>query len=107
MLTVNNVGIVDGNCLITNNLFLQMLSYSETSSQKSINLVKQLSNSNQEPFVIFTPCSNSHLFEERRIPITRSEEQAVKIGRAVLRSQPTSNNAMFDCKVFFQFILLF
>jgi hypothetical protein len=51
------------------------------------------------PIAVFTPCSNSHPFDERRIPVTRSEENAVKIGRAVARLQPVENNAIFDCKV--------
>ncbi|KAI1724971.1 FHA domain-containing protein [Ditylenchus destructor] len=54
---------------------------------------------NSPPLATFTPCSNSHPFDERRIPVTRSEESAVKIGRAVVRLQPASNNAIFDCKV--------
>ncbi|KAI1715513.1 FHA domain-containing protein [Ditylenchus destructor] len=54
---------------------------------------------NSAPLATFTPCSNSHPFDERRIPVTRSEESAVKIGRAVVRLQPAQNNAIFDCKV--------
>lgn len=48
---------------------------------------------------ILTPCSNSHPFDERRIAVTRTEESAVKIGRSVVRLQPSPNNAIFDCKV--------
>ncbi|KAL3118154.1 hypothetical protein niasHT_001928 [Heterodera trifolii] len=51
------------------------------------------------PVCILTPCSNSHPFDERRILVTRTEEDAVKIGRSVVRLQPSSNNAIFDCKV--------
>lgn len=51
------------------------------------------------PLCILTPCSNSHPFEERRISVTRTEENAVKIGRSVVRLQPSTNNAIFDCKV--------
>ncbi|KAL7072209.1 hypothetical protein ACQ4LE_008853 [Meloidogyne hapla] len=50
-------------------------------------------------YCILTPCSNSHPFEERRILVTRSEENAVKIGRSIVRLQPANNNAIFDCKV--------
>lgn len=31
--------------------------------------------------------------------MTRSEEDAVKIGRSVIRLQPSPSNAIFDCKV--------
>uniref|UniRef100_A0A914H937 FHA domain-containing protein n=1 Tax=Globodera rostochiensis TaxID=31243 RepID=A0A914H937_GLORO len=51
------------------------------------------------PFCILTPCSNSHPFEERRVVVTRSEENAVKIGRSIIRLQPSASNAIFDCKV--------
>ncbi|KAH7729574.1 FHA domain-containing protein [Aphelenchoides avenae] len=51
------------------------------------------------PMAALIPCSNSHPFEERRIIVPRSEEQAVKIGRAVARLMPATNNAIFDCKV--------
>ncbi|KAI6175281.1 FHA domain-containing protein [Aphelenchoides bicaudatus] len=51
------------------------------------------------PMAILTPCSNSHPFDERRIPVTRDEERAIKFGRAVARFQPAQNNAIFDCKV--------
>jgi hypothetical protein len=57
------------------------------------------SNYIQGPMAIFTPCSNSHPFEERRIQVARDEEHAIKIGRAVARFQPSHNNAIFDCKV--------
>jgi hypothetical protein len=53
----------------------------------------------QGPMAILTPCSNSHPFDERRIPVTREEERAIKFGRAVARFQPAQNNAIFDCKV--------
>ncbi|KAI6187268.1 FHA domain-containing protein [Aphelenchoides besseyi] len=51
------------------------------------------------PLAIFTPCSNSHPFDERRVYVSRGEDHAIKIGRAVARFQPASNNAIFDCKV--------
>uniref|UniRef100_A0A914KUB1 FHA domain-containing protein n=1 Tax=Meloidogyne incognita TaxID=6306 RepID=A0A914KUB1_MELIC len=50
-------------------------------------------------YCILTPCSNSHPFEERRILVGRSEENAVKIGRSIVRLQPAHSNAIFDCKV--------
>lgn len=51
------------------------------------------------PLAVFTPVSTSHPFEERKIEVTKFEEQAIKIGRAVVRLQPTLTNAIFDCKV--------
>uniref|UniRef100_A0AC34R007 FHA domain-containing protein n=1 Tax=Panagrolaimus sp. JU765 TaxID=591449 RepID=A0AC34R007_9BILA len=51
------------------------------------------------PIMILTPCHNSHDFSERRIVVSKSEEHAVKIGRAVGRVLAASNNAIFDCKV--------
>ncbi|CAD5226100.1 unnamed protein product [Bursaphelenchus xylophilus] len=53
----------------------------------------------QGPLAILSPSSNSHYFEERRVPVSRGEDHAVKIGRAVARIQPSLNNAIFDCKV--------
>ena len=51
------------------------------------------------PVLILTPCHNSHDFVERRIVVPRSEENAIKIGRAVGRVLAATNNAIFDCKV--------
>lgn len=45
----------------------------------------------------FTPCQQSHAFEDRRIPV--SSEEPVKIGRAVAKLRPCTDNAIFDCKV--------
>ncbi|XP_050297685.1 sarcolemmal membrane-associated protein [Anthonomus grandis grandis] len=38
---------------------------------------------------------NSHLFQERVLTL----DQPIKVGRSVARIKPTSNNAIFDCKV--------
>ena len=51
------------------------------------------------PVLILTPCHNSHEFIERRIVVPKSEENAIKIGRAVGRVLAGPNNAIFDCKV--------
>ncbi|EJW82383.1 FHA domain-containing protein [Wuchereria bancrofti] len=51
------------------------------------------------PYAILTACSQSHAFEERRFTVPNSEEEAVKIGRSVARWKPSSDNAIFDCKV--------
>lgn len=58
------------------------------------------------PLAMFTACSNSHPFDERKIHILHGEEQPVKIGRAVVRFQPAANNAIFDCKVGDQFPII-
>lgn len=100
MMTLNSVEIIDGN-RITDTLSSQTLPVTVSSNQEDFQSIRQLVNSTEGPLAIFTPCSNSHPFEERRILVSRSEEQAIKIGRAVVRFQPTANNAMFDCKVFF------
>ncbi|XP_013404760.1 sarcolemmal membrane-associated protein isoform X4 [Lingula anatina] len=44
---------------------------------------------------IFICRPNSHPFQERHVPLT----EPVKIGRAVARARPATNNAIFDCKV--------
>ncbi|MCP9265600.1 Sarcolemmal membrane-associated protein [Dirofilaria immitis] len=51
------------------------------------------------PYAILTACSQSHAFEERRFTVPNSEEEAMKIGRSVARWKPSSDNAIFDCKV--------
>uniref|UniRef100_A0A1I7W117 FHA domain-containing protein n=1 Tax=Loa loa TaxID=7209 RepID=A0A1I7W117_LOALO len=51
------------------------------------------------PYAILTACSQSHPFEERRFTVPNSEEEAMKIGRSVARWKPSSDNAIFDCKV--------
>uniref|UniRef100_A0A915PLN1 FHA domain-containing protein n=1 Tax=Setaria digitata TaxID=48799 RepID=A0A915PLN1_9BILA len=51
------------------------------------------------PYAILTACSQSHAFEERRFTVPNSEEEAIKIGRSVARWKPSSDNAIFDCKV--------
>ncbi|CAG9536025.1 unnamed protein product [Cercopithifilaria johnstoni] len=51
------------------------------------------------PYAILTACSQSHAFEERRFTVPNSEEEAMKIGRSVARLKPSSDNAIFDCKV--------
>ncbi|VDK85330.1 unnamed protein product [Litomosoides sigmodontis] len=51
------------------------------------------------PYAILTACSQSHAFEERRFAVPNSEEDAMKIGRSVARLKPSSDNAIFDCKV--------
>ncbi|XP_064156403.1 sarcolemmal membrane-associated protein-like isoform X2 [Anguilla rostrata] len=45
--------------------------------------------------VVFTSCQNSYPFQERHVYL----REPVKIGRAVARSPPAKNNAIFDCKV--------
>ncbi len=45
---------------------------------------------------VFTPCQQSHVFDERKIPLT---EDFRKIGRSVARFRPATDNAIFDCKV--------
>uniref|UniRef100_A0A8R1EB68 FHA domain-containing protein n=1 Tax=Caenorhabditis japonica TaxID=281687 RepID=A0A8R1EB68_CAEJA len=49
-------------------------------------------------WVTLVPTPKSHPFEERRIKVT-TQNEPVKIGRAVARTQATSDNAVFDCKV--------
>lgn len=44
---------------------------------------------------ILTCRPNSHNFQERTLIL----DQPVKVGRSVARAKPTSNNAIFDCKV--------
>lgn len=44
---------------------------------------------------VLTCRPNSHLFQERTLVL----DQPVKIGRSVARARPSSNNAIFDCKV--------
>uniref|UniRef100_A0A914VGV3 FHA domain-containing protein n=1 Tax=Plectus sambesii TaxID=2011161 RepID=A0A914VGV3_9BILA len=51
------------------------------------------------PYAVFTPCVQSHAFEERRTPLPCQEEHAIKIGRSVARLKPNVDNAIFDCKV--------
>ncbi|VDM97471.1 unnamed protein product [Thelazia callipaeda] len=51
------------------------------------------------PYAIFTACSQSYAFDERRFTVPNSEEEAIKIGRAVGRWKPSSENTIFDCKV--------
>lgn len=51
------------------------------------------------PYAILTACSQSHAFQERRFAVPNSEEEAMKIGRSVARLKPSSDNAIFDCKV--------
>uniref|UniRef100_A0A915ICW6 Sarcolemmal membrane-associated protein n=1 Tax=Romanomermis culicivorax TaxID=13658 RepID=A0A915ICW6_ROMCU len=53
-------------------------------------------NSGNCAYAVFTPCQQSHPFEDRRIPFA---EEQIKIGRAVAKLKPGSNNAIFDCKV--------
>ncbi|CAK5050704.1 unnamed protein product [Meloidogyne enterolobii] len=73
------------------------------SSPTSVGTPKENSGTGKQPpsksYCILTPCSNSHPFEERRILVGRSEENAVKIGRSIVRLQPAHSNAIFDCKV--------
>uniref|UniRef100_A0AC35FS06 FHA domain-containing protein n=1 Tax=Panagrolaimus sp. PS1159 TaxID=55785 RepID=A0AC35FS06_9BILA len=52
-----------------------------------------------DAILMLTPCHNSQEFIERRIVVPRSEENAIKIGRAVGRVLAAPNNAIFDCKV--------
>uniref|UniRef100_A0A915EAG5 FHA domain-containing protein n=1 Tax=Ditylenchus dipsaci TaxID=166011 RepID=A0A915EAG5_9BILA len=49
-------------------------------------------------FQVYYPATGK-VEAKRKIPVTRSEDQAVKIGRAVVRLQPAVNNGIFDCKV--------
>uniref|UniRef100_A0A915P0M8 FHA domain-containing protein n=1 Tax=Meloidogyne floridensis TaxID=298350 RepID=A0A915P0M8_9BILA len=76
---------------------------SSGASPTSVGTPKENSNTGKQPpsksYCILTPCSNSHPFEERRILVGRSEENAVKIGRSIVRLQPAHSNAIFDCKV--------
>ncbi|MFH4979912.1 hypothetical protein AB6A40_006621 [Gnathostoma spinigerum] len=53
----------------------------------------------QCPYIILTACAQSHSFDERRITVPQSEEDAIRIGRAVARWKPSPDNAIFDCKV--------
>lgn len=48
-------------------------------------------------YAVFTPCQQSHTFEDRRIPFL--SEEPIKIGRAVAKLRPCPDNAIFDCKV--------
>ncbi|XP_065673440.1 sarcolemmal membrane-associated protein isoform X3 [Hydra vulgaris] len=46
-------------------------------------------------FALLSARPNSHPFQERHISL----KEVVKIGRAVAKTKPSSNNAVFDCKV--------
>jgi pSer/pThr/pTyr-binding forkhead associated (FHA) protein len=67
----------------------------------AVNKIVATTSTKQENGLILmlTPCHNSHEFIERRIVVPRSEENAIKIGRAVGRVLAAPNNAIFDCKV--------
>ena len=47
------------------------------------------------PKVVLTPVPHSHSFDERIVDCSSQ----IKIGRAVARNKPATNNAIFDCKV--------
>lgn len=47
------------------------------------------------PRAVLKQHSNSYPFEERSLDLTGN----VKVGRAVAKSKPQSDNAIFDCKV--------
>lgn len=47
-------------------------------------------------YAVFTPCQQSHPFDDRRVPFG---DEPVKIGRAVAKLRPSLDNAIFDCKV--------
>jgi len=51
------------------------------------------------PYATFTPCQQSHAFDDRRIPFPLVGDEQVKIGRAVAKLRPCVDNAIFDCKV--------
>ena len=55
----------------------------------------------QLPTAVLNPIKNSHPFDQRSIavPISKKEEDEVKIGRSIIRLQPMESNAIFDCKV--------
>ncbi|KAJ1364463.1 hypothetical protein KIN20_024563 [Parelaphostrongylus tenuis] len=50
------------------------------------------------PYVVFSPIAKSHPFEERRVHVG-SDDDPLKIGRAVARLKAAKDNAIFDCKV--------
>lgn len=50
------------------------------------------------PYVVLSPIAKSHPFEERRVHVG-SDEDPLKIGRAVARLKAAKDNAIFDCKV--------
>ncbi|CAD6196231.1 unnamed protein product [Caenorhabditis auriculariae] len=50
------------------------------------------------PLVVLAPIAKSHPFEERRAKVG-TEEDPLKIGRAVARIKAAKDNAIFDCKV--------
>ncbi|VDL79980.1 unnamed protein product [Nippostrongylus brasiliensis] len=52
----------------------------------------------QGPYVVLSPIAKSHPFEERRVHVG-SDEDPLKIGRAVARLKAAKDNAIFDCKV--------
>uniref|UniRef100_A0A914QPT8 Uncharacterized protein n=1 Tax=Panagrolaimus davidi TaxID=227884 RepID=A0A914QPT8_9BILA len=67
----------------------------------AVNKIVATTSTKQENALILmlTPCHNSHEFVGRRIVVPRSEQNAIKIGRAVGRVLAAPNNAIFDCKV--------
>uniref|UniRef100_A0A0K0DGT6 FHA domain-containing protein n=1 Tax=Angiostrongylus cantonensis TaxID=6313 RepID=A0A0K0DGT6_ANGCA len=50
------------------------------------------------PYVVLSPIAKSHPFEERRVHVG-SDDDPLKIGRAVARLKAAKDNAIFDCKV--------
>ncbi|KJH45189.1 FHA domain protein [Dictyocaulus viviparus] len=50
------------------------------------------------PYVVLSPISKSHPFEERRAHVG-PDDDPLKIGRAVARLKAAKDNAIFDCKV--------
>ncbi|VDM60498.1 unnamed protein product [Angiostrongylus costaricensis] len=57
------------------------------------------------PYVVLSPIAKSHPFEERRVHVG-SDDDPLKIGRAVARLKAAKDNAIFDCKVGVGFIIL-
>uniref|UniRef100_A0A0K0ENL0 FHA domain-containing protein n=1 Tax=Strongyloides stercoralis TaxID=6248 RepID=A0A0K0ENL0_STRER len=60
---------------------------------------KNLKKLKSQRFAVFIPSANSHLFERRKVFVPDSESKAITIGRSVGKSRPSSDNAVFDCKV--------